>query len=767
MTTLNTNDKDLPIVKKYDSLNGTWDFLKTGVSQIFERLDEGMTITKYMELYTAIHNYCADASKTITVDNFNDQTANVLGEALYNNLVLYLEEYLARLRKECISQTNHEEQLAAYAKYWTRFTTSARFINHLFGYLNRYWVKLKNRFTETLVYDIYTLCLVSWHHHVFSHICDSLLQNLLYMFTKKRLYEPTDMKYVEVCVDSITSLSFDKTDMTKPNLSSYKTFFETNFIENTKNFYAKESSEYLASHSITDYLKKAEIRLAEEEELVRLYLHESTLKPLLEATEDVLIAQHEEVLHNDFARMLDQNCSEDIIRMYRLMSRTPNGLQPLRQTFEEFVKRSGFAAVAKIVPQVGGEADVDPKEYMEMLLSTYKASKELVNTAFHGDTDFTKSLDTAFRELVNRNVVCQRSSSRSPELLAKYADSILRKSNKNVDIDDVEDCLSSIIIIFRYVEDKDVFQNFYTKLLAKRLVNGTSNSQDAESSMLSKLKEVCGFEYTSKLQRMFQDISLSQEITEAFWQLPQSRAGNIDFSALVLGTSFWPLSPNNVNFHLPEELVPLYEGFQNYYYSCHNGRKLSWLFHLSKGEIKARINPQTNVTYVFQVSTYQMGVLLLYNHRDSYTYEELAKITGLSTDFLTGILNIFLKAKVLLLGDNDKLGDPNSTYKINENFRMKKIRVQLNLPIRSEQKQESLETHKTIEEDRKLLLQSAIVRIMKARRTLKHVVLVKETIDQIKSRFTPKVSDIKQCIDMLIEKEYLERQGRDEYIYLA
>lgn len=70
--------------------------------------------------------------------------------------------------------------------------------------------------------------------------------------------------------------------------------------------------------------------------------------------------------------------------------------------------------------------------------------------------------------------------------------------------------------VFKYIEDKDVFQKFYSKMLAKRLISFSSASDDAEGNMISKLKDACGFEYTSKLQRMFQDMALCKDLNDQF-----------------------------------------------------------------------------------------------------------------------------------------------------------------------------------------------------------------------------------------------------------
>lgn len=113
------------------------------------------------------------------------------------------------------------------------------------------------------------------------------------------------------------------------------------------------------------------------------------------------------------------------------------------------------------------------------------------------------------------------------------------------------------MIIFKFIDDKDVFQKYYSHMLANRLVGNISASDDAESAMITKLKTACGYEYTTKLQRMFQDVSLSKDMNEDFksWLERQEIAEpmKVDFYMMVLVSNSWPFSPDvNDTFLLPQ-----------------------------------------------------------------------------------------------------------------------------------------------------------------------------------------------------------------------
>ena len=70
----------------------------------------------------------------------------------------------------------------------------------------------------------------------------------------------------------------------------------------------------------------------------------------------------------------------------------------------------------------------------------------------------------------------------------RHADHILRKGNKNSSLSEIEDQLRNFIDLFKYVEDKDLFQRFYSKKLANRLIHNTSVSIELEEVAISGLK---------------------------------------------------------------------------------------------------------------------------------------------------------------------------------------------------------------------------------------------------------------------------------------
>ncbi|KAI2635980.1 Cullin-domain-containing protein [Xylaria nigripes] len=760
----------MPPQPNREDIEATWNYVQYGIAKVMSNLQDGMDLTTYMGIYTAVHNFCTSQKATSINPNtalgHAHRGAHLLGEDLYKKLKTYLNEQLAILLDESKAHSD-EALLAFYIREWDRYTTGAKYIHHLFRYLNRHWVKREIDEGKKNIYDVYTMHLYQWRTEFFLQVHKKVMSAVLKLVEKQRNGETIEHGQIKQVVDSFVSLGLDENDATKSTLDIYRDHFEAPFLAATKAFYQAESKQFVSENSVVEYMKKAETRLEEEEERVRMYLHQDIAPTLRKTCNEALIADHSALLREEFQVLLDNNREEDMARMYRLLSRIPGGLDPLRQKFETHVRNAGLAAVAKVASDA---EKLEPKVYVEALLETYTQYRRLVKKAFMDEPEFTRSLDNACREFVNRNEICKAGSSRSPELLAKYTDVLLRKSGTGVEEAELDTTLTQIMTVFKYIEDKDVFQKFYSRMLARRLVHSNSSSDDAETSMISKLKEACGFEYTNKLQRMFQDMQISKDLNTGFREHTKSlqlEKQSLDSSYSILGTSFWPLTAPHTTFNPPAEIRTDLDRFSLFYKNKHEGRKLTWLWQLCKGEVKTGYCKSSKTPYTLQVSVYQMAILLLFNDKDIHTYEDILSATQLTNEVHDAAMGILLKAKILFMKPDGEKPGPGKTFHLNYDFKSKKIRVNLNISTKTESKQEEVDTNKTIEEDRQLVLQSAIVRIMKARKKMKHSVLVGECITQIKSRFVPKIGDIKKNIEILLDKEYLERLDDDELGYLA
>ena len=88
----------------------------------------------------------------------------------------------------------------------------------------------------------------------------------------------------------------------------------------------------------------------------------------------------------------------------------------------------------------------------------------------------------------------------SVPLALPLGSSQLRKGMKGTSEEEVELVLDKVVMLFRYLQEKDVFEKYYKQHLAKRLLGGRSVSDDAERSMIGKLKIECGYQYGPPLR---------------------------------------------------------------------------------------------------------------------------------------------------------------------------------------------------------------------------------------------------------------------------
>jgi len=155
----------------------------------------------------------------------------------------------------------------------------------------------------------------------------------------------------------------------------------------------------------------------------------------------------------EFQNLLDYDKDEDLQRMYALLARIPEGLEPLRKKFEEHVKRAGQAAISKLVGEGGANTELEPKIYVDALLEVYRKNQHTVQRSFKNEMGFVAALDKACRDFVNRNAATGNSTTKSPELLAKHADALLRKNNKFAEEGDLEDALNQVVCLVNSVSD--------------------------------------------------------------------------------------------------------------------------------------------------------------------------------------------------------------------------------------------------------------------------------------------------------------------------
>jgi cullin-4 len=233
-------------------------------------------------------------------------------------------------------------------------------------------------------------------------------------------------------------------------------------------------------------------------------------------------------------------------------------------------------------------------------------------------------------------LTARRASSITGPRPAVVANGQADEDNEDADVDEdveVNIQLDQVLDLFRFVQGKAVFEAFYKKDLARRLLMGRSASADAERSMLARLKTECGSGFTQNLEQMFKDVELAREEMQSYKQRLEDRIGyekgkNVDLSVNILSAAAWPSYPD-IPVNIPGNIKRAIDDFELHYKSKHSGRKLEWKHALAHCQMRGTFIPGSKELVV---SSFQAIVLLLFNGlapNDRLSYQHILNETGL------------------------------------------------------------------------------------------------------------------------------------------
>lgn len=437
----------------------------------------------------------------------------------------------------------------------------------------------------------------------------------------------------------INSFIFVEEYRSKNKNKLYEDLFEKPFLEATHDYYKREAKLLLEKSDCSSYMEQVLVRLDIERERLANFLPKDSHKRVIQECEQCMVGEYLEFLQNECRSMVKKEARKDLHNMFRLLRPVESGLQALIKQIELHIKEKGLETIRGLNPKEENYVQC----FVEDILKVYQHNLILINDVFDGDKNFLAALDIACTEIINyrenTKIAC-----RSPEILSRYFDSLLKKSTKCHSETEIEEKLSQAINIFKYINDKDIFQKFYSKMLAKRLIYCQYISLDAEEIMINKLKQACGYEFTSKLHRMFTDIKglfashfdvwcltftffalfiVSDDLNLQFY----SKLNNediklpISFNVYILQACAWPLNQTvTSSFLIPQPFERALSEFETFYSKKFSGRKLTWLHHLSNGEVKFLF---TKKLYTVIMATYHIAIIMLYECADELTYEEI------------------------------------------------------------------------------------------------------------------------------------------------
>jgi cullin 3 len=562
-----------------------------------------------------------------------------------------------------------------------------------------------------------------------------------------------------------------ETDEENQSEKLYLTVFEIEFLKASTLFYQKECQSLLRESDASSWLRQTKKRLLEEEDRCQTTVSSLTTTKIAKVVEQEMISSHlTEFLAMEgsgIKAMIENDRYEDLKLLYQLISRVDPTKEPLKNALQSRVVELGnevnrtilntdFSTAVVAVAEDGDAAEAGDKSKAPKLSAAARQTAAAIKWVDEV-LQLKDKFDAMWKNCLDEDLILQTALTKSfsdfingfargSEFVSLFIDDNLKRGIKGKTEAEIDVVLDKATTLIRYIQDKDMFERYYKKHLARRLLHGKSESADVEKQMITRMKQEIGNAFTTKLEGMFKDMALSEDLSTGYRthirSLGDMDRKNIELGINVLTTNHWPMeSMGGANArdengrhacNWPSEITTLQESFKAYYLKERNGRMLTWLGFLGNADIRC-VFPKIpgregalakDRRHEISVPTYGMIILMLFNdlpEDESLSFEEIQEQTNIPTTDLTRQLHslaVHPKCRVLLKSPANKDIQPGDKFSYNARFTSKAVKIKA--PVISgslnkvEGEEERKDTEERNDEHRGNVIDTVIVRIMKS-----------------------------------------------------
>ena len=531
----------------------------------------------------------------------------------------------------------------------------------------------------------------------------------------------------------------------------YQEYFNKLFIKYTEEYYTKKTEEYINKNSIDKYINYIEKILSFENYLIMYHLNEITLKPVVNKLNIILLSNNKNIIFNKYYSSngeSDNNNTHLILNeKYQLMKKIFLLFKNIK--LEEEIRKKFSDYIKKSCKDIYTKFNKNFKLFFENIELLKKNIDHYITDSFLNDEKFKSTSKESLTKGMNQKpgFIC--------DTFSKYIDNILREKADKLPLNEIKNIINEFMILFKYIENKDLFENFFIKKLCIRCLFNLNKSEEAQNYLIEELKNECGPYFVSKSQEMISDIQASKEMSQLF-NKEEKNNFYIPINYFVLSNYTWPIDKlikgeiKNFDIGICEKK------FFEFYHKKNSGKSLFWHLPYCFGEIEMEIPKSDSTVKIFGNGVHIAILKCFTKSNTSLTFKDILTKTKIEKDVIQRYIKKLISKNLLLL-ENDIY---TVNFDINKDGKSNEISL-IDFDEEEDSQNDDENEEKSIEE-RKFVIDAYIMKVLKQKKVMKRDDLINKVKE--KMPFEERDEIINKRIEQLISNRYISKDENDTSI---